>query len=134
MTLSKKGSAKRRAGAPPPAVAVAVSASTTATPRKLLRERFDHMRAIVRWYRYLSRPAWAAWTVCWNHAPHDGRSFYMAASTVAREASGCDRAEAVRGLGKLRALGLIELVKKGNSFTKEASTYQIPRVLPHPPD
>ena len=133
MTLSKKGSAKRRACAPLPAVAVAVSASATATPRKLGRERFDHMRAIVRWYPHLTKPALVAWLVCWNHASNDGRSFYMAASTVAREAK-CDRAEAVRGLGRLRALGIIELVKKGNSFTKEASTYRIPAVLPHPPD
>ena len=133
MTLSEKGSAKRRACAPLPAVAVAVSASTTATPRKLGRERFDHMRAIVRWYPHLTKPALVAWLVCWNYAPSEGRSFYMAANTVAREAK-CDRAEAVRALGKLRALGLIVLVKKGNSFTKEASTYRIPAVLPHPPD
>jgi hypothetical protein len=91
------------------------------------------MRAIVGWYRHLPKPAWAAWTACWNHAPRDGRPFPMAASTVAREAK-CDRAEAVRGLGKLRELRIIKLVKKGNSFTKEASTYQIPAVLPHPPD
>ena len=132
MTLSKKGSAKRRARAPPPAVAV--SASATATPRKPGGPQYDQSRAIVGWYRPLTKPAIFAWIVCWNHAPRDGRPFYMAASTVAREARGCDRAEAVRGLRKLRALGLIVLVKKGNSFTKEASTYRIPAVLPHPPD
>ena len=111
-----------------------MSASTTATPRKPVGPQYDQSRAILGWYRWLTKPAWAAWTACWNHAPRDGRPFPMAASTVAREARGGDRAEAVRGLGRLRELGIIQLVKKGNSFTKEASTYRIPAVLPHPPD
>ena len=131
MTLSKKGSAARRACAPLPALAV--SASPAPTPGKPGRERFDQPRAFVRWYPHLTKPALVTWLVCWNFAPREGRPFYMAANTVAREAK-CDRAEVVRALGALRALGLIELVKKGNSFTKEASTYRIPRVLPHPPD
>ena len=87
----------------------------------------------MQWYPHLTKPALVTWIVCWNFAPREGRPFYMAANTVAREAK-CDRAEVVRALGALRALGLSELVKKGNSFTKEASTYRIPAVLPLPPD
>lgn len=131
MSLRPKGSAAVRASASPPRRSAAELPA--AVPVKRRRERWDQMRAFERWVMKLKPREVAAFIVCWNSAPADGRPFHLSHDTIAKRVN-IRRENAVRVMGALCRHGLLMLVRRGCSYTKRANEYRMPTVLPMPPD
>ena len=138
MTASKRDASVIRADQVPHRVAHASGRSEAPveapveTTAKKGRARFDQMRALEAWRVVLTQRETFVFLTCWNSAPADGRSFHLSHETMAKRIR-CHREDAVRAARKLQRLGLLVLVKRGNSFTHDANEYRLPTVLPPTP-
>ena len=121
--------------APPEAVPPAAPAEAVPPPRRSEAAwRFDLHRGITRWALRLTRRELAVLLALWDRQPKDRRPFPVSHATLGADCGGLARRHAAAAAKSLERRGLVAVVSRGNSRTREANRYRFPERLPEPPD
>jgi hypothetical protein len=133
---AKRLNRRRRAGSqatPTETIPSAEPAEAILPPRRSdAAWRFDLHRDITRWALRLPQRELAVLLALWDRQPKDRRPFPVSHATLGADC-GLARRHAAAAAKSLERRGLVAVVSRGNSRTREANRYRLPERLPEPP-